>query len=45
MKTGQDYIESVDATKSEVYAFGEKAESLTDHPCFCPTINAVAPDI
>ncbi|MGA2401780.1 MAG: 4-hydroxyphenylacetate 3-hydroxylase N-terminal domain-containing protein [Syntrophobacteraceae bacterium] len=42
MKTGKDYIESVQAMKSEVYAFGEKAQSLIDHPCFRPTINALA---
>ena len=42
MKTGKDYIESVEAMKSEVYAFGEKVQSLTNHPCFCPTVNALA---
>jgi 4-hydroxybutyryl-CoA dehydratase/vinylacetyl-CoA-Delta-isomerase len=42
MKTGKDYIGSVQAMKSEVYAFGEKVQSLTDHPCFRPTVNALA---
>ncbi|MGA7875393.1 MAG: 4-hydroxyphenylacetate 3-hydroxylase N-terminal domain-containing protein, partial [Desulfoferrobacter sp.] len=42
MKTASDYIESLKAMKTEVYAFGEKVESLLDHPCFRPTINALA---
>lgn len=42
MKTGQDYIESLRKMKTQVYAFGQKVENLVDHPCFRPTINAVA---
>jgi 4-hydroxybutyryl-CoA dehydratase/vinylacetyl-CoA-Delta-isomerase len=42
MKTASDYMESLRNMKTEVYAFGEKTGSLVDHPCFRPTINAVA---
>jgi len=42
MMTGKDYLESLKAMKPVVYAFGEKVESLLEHSCFRPTINAVA---
>lgn len=42
MKTGKEYIESIQAMKSQVYAFGEKVRTLTEHPCFRPTVNALA---
>ena len=40
--TGKDYVESLKAMKPVVYAFGEKVESLLEHPCFRPTVNALA---
>jgi len=42
MKTGKEYMESLQAMKPEVYAFGEKVENLFNHPCFRPPINALA---
>jgi 4-hydroxybutyryl-CoA dehydratase/vinylacetyl-CoA-Delta-isomerase len=42
MKTGKEYMESLRAMKTVVYAFGEKVEDLLEHPCFRPPINAVA---
>jgi len=42
MKTGKEYIESLRTMEPVVYAFGEKVKDLPDHPCFRPTINALA---
>jgi 4-hydroxybutyryl-CoA dehydratase/vinylacetyl-CoA-Delta-isomerase len=42
MKTGEEYMESIQAMKCQVYAFGEKVENLIDHPCFRPAVNALA---
>lgn len=42
MKAGRDYIDSVNAMKSQVCAYGEKVQSLAEHPCFRPAINGVA---
>lgn len=42
MKTAQDYRDSIRARRPIVYAFGKRVEDLADHPCFRPTIEAVA---
>jgi len=42
MKTGEEYMESIQAMKCQVYAFGEKVKNLIDHPCFRPAVNALA---
>ena len=42
MKTGEEYMKSIQAMKCQVYAFGEKVKNLIDHPCFRPAVNALA---
>ena len=42
MKTSQEYKDSIRAMNPVVYAFGEKAEQVVDHPAFAPTLNAIA---
>lgn len=42
MKTGQEYIESLRGMNTKVYAFGEKVDSIVDHPLFQPHINSAA---
>jgi len=42
MKTGKEYIESLRSMEPTVYALGEKVQDLVEHPCFRPTINALA---
>jgi 4-hydroxybutyryl-CoA dehydratase/vinylacetyl-CoA-Delta-isomerase len=41
MKTAKEYIETIGAMNPVVYAFGERVEDITIHPCFRPTLNAV----
>lgn len=42
MKTGREYIESIQARKFNAYIFGEKVEFPADHPLIRPSLNAVA---
>lgn len=42
MKTSQEYKDSIKAMNPVVYAFGEKAQQVVDHPAFEPTLNAIA---
>lgn len=42
MKSAQEYKDSIREMNPLVYAFGEKVENVVDHPCFKPTLNAIA---
>jgi 4-hydroxybutyryl-CoA dehydratase/vinylacetyl-CoA-Delta-isomerase len=42
MKTGKDYINSIESMNPIVYAFGDKVDNILEHPCFRPAINAIA---
>lgn len=42
IKSGREYVESLRKLKPNVYAFGEKVESVVDYPLFSPHINAAA---
>ena len=41
MMTGEQYIESIRKKNMEIYMFGEKIESATDHPMLRPSLNSV----
>ncbi|ABB32442.1 4-hydroxybutyryl-CoA dehydratase [Geobacter metallireducens GS-15] len=42
LRDGNSYRESLRALNIKVYAFGEKIDSIVDHPLFQPHINAAA---
>ena len=42
IRTGEDYIRSLQGRNLEVWLFGERVEEPVDHPMIRPSINAVA---
>jgi 4-hydroxybutyryl-CoA dehydratase / vinylacetyl-CoA-Delta-isomerase len=42
MKSEKEYRDSIRKLKPAVYAFGEKAAQVADHPTFAPTLNSIA---
>ncbi len=42
MRTKQEYIDSLKALNTVVYAFGEKLENIVEHPLIKPHVNAAA---
>jgi len=42
MKTAQEYLDSIATRRPAVYAFGQKVDDMAAHPCFRPTMEAVA---
>ena len=42
MRTKQDYIDSLKALNTVVYAFGEKLDNFAEHPLIKPHVNAAA---
>lgn len=41
LMTGEQYIESIRALKTQVYMFGEKVENFVDDPILRPSLNSV----
>ncbi|MEM2947725.1 MAG: 4-hydroxyphenylacetate 3-hydroxylase N-terminal domain-containing protein, partial [Candidatus Bathyarchaeia archaeon] len=42
LKTGIDYIESLNKRRIKVYLFGEEVKNPTEHPIIKPSVNAAA---
>lgn len=41
MKTAQEFIESIDGLKRELYVLGEKVDNPSEHPILLPSLNSL----